>query len=239
MGIAVANHKLYVSSGYELYERENGKDHSYKVVHSLADLTTNIHRAVGGIRGLTAIPNKSGGESLLFMWCPNEKSRGLIFRLDPKAGGGFDRVQEANMAELLSQFLGKPVHYFLGGYNEFYAFQHPQNKSTNFLVGMEGYIGKNNRVNFNGYYKGGVYAVRDADGNYQLYEIETGKKAQDLVATRCYVQSPFPKDNTLYFAGFDPNSFRSTDKAWIYTLSYKSRSQSVNGKKAKKKRKRT
>jgi hypothetical protein len=40
--------------------------------------------------------------------------------------------------------------------------------------------------------------------------------APALVATRCYVQSPFPNENAVYFGGFDPNSFLSTNKAWIY-----------------------
>ena len=37
-----------------------------------------------------------------------------------------------------------------------------------------------------------------------------------LVATRCYVESPFPGENSIYFGGFDPNGFISTNRAWIY-----------------------
>ena len=38
----------------------------------------------------------------------------------------------------------------------------------------------------------------------------------ELVATRCYVESPFYGENAIYFGGFDPNGFLSTHKAWIY-----------------------
>ena len=38
----------------------------------------------------------------------------------------------------------------------------------------------------------------------------------ELVATRCYVESPFNNENAIYFGGFDPNGFLSTNKAWIY-----------------------
>ena len=37
-----------------------------------------------------------------------------------------------------------------------------------------------------------------------------------LVATRCYVPSPFEGDAATYFGGHDPNGIRSTDMAWIY-----------------------
>ncbi|OUW60982.1 MAG: hypothetical protein CBD58_03780, partial [bacterium TMED198] len=38
----------------------------------------------------------------------------------------------------------------------------------------------------------------------------------ELVATRCYVESPFNNEKAIYFGGFDPNGFLSTNKAWIY-----------------------
>jgi hypothetical protein len=38
----------------------------------------------------------------------------------------------------------------------------------------------------------------------------------DIDATRCYVESPFNTENAIYFGGFDPNGFLSTNKAWIY-----------------------
>ena len=38
----------------------------------------------------------------------------------------------------------------------------------------------------------------------------------ELVATRCYVKSPFNNENAIYFGGFDPNGFLTTNKAWIY-----------------------
>jgi hypothetical protein len=41
-----------------------------------------------------------------------------------------------------------------------------------------------------------------------------------LVANRCYVESPFPNEISLYFGGFDPNSNSSTNMAWVFKKDY-------------------
>ena len=63
-----------------------------------------------------------------------------------------------------------------------------------------------------------MFAIRDSNAEYILEEINESISFNDpeLVATRCYVESPFPNENAIYFGGFDPNGFLSTNKAWIY-----------------------
>lgn len=218
LGISIANGSLFLSSGNKIYQRINGKSNKFIVAHSLADLSKDIMPAVGGIRGLTTIPISDNKEGLIFMWCPNGKSQGEVYRLVPNGKNKFKRVKEINMAKSMGDFIGYKVYYHLGAYNEFYAYHNEKTKTSNYLVGMEGYIGIKNKYNFNGYYKGAVFAIRDAEGNYSLKEVAPGNK-RDLVAVRCYVKSPFKDDNSIYFGGFDANSFRSTNKAWVYSVS--------------------
>ena len=61
-----------------------------------------------------------------------------------------------------------------------------------------------------------MFAKRDANLNYTLEEVNgaIGMNDSPLVATRCYVKSPF--EEALYFGGFDPNSNISTNNAWIF-----------------------
>ena len=61
-----------------------------------------------------------------------------------------------------------------------------------------------------------MFAKRDTNLNYTLEEVNgiIGDNDSPLVATRCYVKSPF--EEAIYFGGFDPNGNISTNKAWIF-----------------------
>tara|TARA_Y100000385_G_C13103970_1_gene646264 strand:- start:3780 stop:5480 length:1701 start_codon:yes stop_codon:yes gene_type:complete len=223
LGIATANDSLYFSSGNKLYQRKNGNSPSYVVAHDFSDLSTNINSAVGGIRGLTTIDNPSGpGDALLLMWCPDGQSKGIIYRLEPNGSGGFTRVLETTVATLVQNYLsGSTANYVLGAYNEFYEYFNPLTNQTEHLVGFEATISGGGHPLWQGYYKGALFAKRDASANYIVEEVDgpIGTNDSALVATRCYVSSPFG-NNELYFGGFDPNGKRATNKAWIYKKSF-------------------
>jgi len=220
LGIASANSVLYFSSGAKLYKRNDGYNPTYSVAHDFSDLNSNINSAVGGIRGLSAISNPNGnGEALLLMWCPNGQSKGTIYRLEPDGIGGFNRLYEAKISQVVENYLpGTSVSYLLGAYNEFYEFEDPINNEIYQIVGIEAKISGGNHPTWNGYYRGGMFVKRDNDMQYTLEEINGLINANDtaLVANRCYVKSPFDDENAIYFGGFDPNGFTSTNMAWIF-----------------------
>ena len=224
LGISVANDTLYFSSGNKLYKRIDGVTATYVIAHDFSDLSTNINSAVGGIRGLTVIDNPSAnGNALLLMWCPNGQSQGIIYRLEPDWNGGFNRIYEAKLSLLVEDFLtGTTVNYVLGAYNEFYNYIDPMSSESMHMIGFEVNILGGGYPTWNGYYKGGLFAKRDANGQYSIEEINgpIGINDPALVANRCYVSSPFLNENAIYFGGFDPNSFTSTSMAWVYKKEY-------------------
>jgi len=228
LGISVANDTLYFSSGNKIFKRIDGVSGTYVIVHDFSDLNTNINSAVGGIRGLTVIDNPSdNGEALLLMWCPNGQSQGIIYRLEPDENGGFNRIYEAKLSLLTESFLvGSTANYILGAYNEFYSYIDPVSSEHIHMIGFEVNISGGGYPTWNGYYKGGLFAKRDANGQYSIEEINgpIGINDPALVANRCYVSSPFLNEDAIYFGGFDPNSFTSSNMAWVYKKEYQTNS---------------
>ncbi|MDG1428009.1 MAG: T9SS type A sorting domain-containing protein [Crocinitomicaceae bacterium] len=220
LGIEEANGALYFSSGSKLFRRIDGVSPSYVIDHDFSDLGASINSAVGGIRGLTTIDNPSGvDDAFLLMWCPNGQSQGTIYRLEPDGAGGFNRIYETKLAVMIQSFLpGSTASYVLGAYNEFYKYVDPISNDTLHLVGFEANISGGGHPLWNGYYKGGLFAKRDSNGQYSIEEINgtIGVNDTALVANRCYVASPFPGESAIYFGGFDPNSNTSTNMAWVF-----------------------
>jgi len=218
LGIVVANNTLYFSSGNKIYKRIDGLNPTYSIVHDFSDLSSNINSAVGGIRGLTVIDSEEN-ESMLLMWCPNSQSKGTIFRLDPNFDGSFNREYETKLSLLVEDYLpGTTVDYLLGAYNDFLEIYNPTANEYYHIVGFESIIQGGNYPSWNGYYSGALFALRNSSGEYILEEVNESISFNDseLVATRCYAESPFNNENAIYFGGFDPNGFLSTNKAWIY-----------------------
>jgi hypothetical protein len=228
LGITSANNTLYFSSGNKLYKRNDGIIPTYSVAHDFSDLNPNVNSAVGGIRGLTTISNPGGNdEALLLMWCPNGQSQGVIYHLEPDDNEGFNRIYEAKISQVVEEYLPSTnVSYLLGAYNEFYEIEDPITKETYHIIGIEASISGGNYPIWNGFYKGGMFVKRDNDMQYTLEEIDgfIGTNDTALVANRCYVKSPFDDENAIYFGGFDPNGFTSTNMAWIYKKEWQSNS---------------
>ena len=222
LSIVVANNALYFSSGNKIYKRIDGSNPSYSIIHDFSDLSSNINSSVGGIRGLTVIANEEN-ESMLLMWCPNSQSKGIIFRLDPSLDGSFERVYETKLSLLVEDYLpGTSVNYILGAYNDFLKIFNPLDNEFYHIVGFESTIQGGNYPSWNSYYSGALFAVRNSNAEYSLEEVNESISFTDpeLVATRCYTESPFNNENAIYFGGFDPNGFLSTNKAWIYKKKY-------------------
>ncbi|MBI89642.1 MAG: hypothetical protein CMG60_06090 [Candidatus Marinimicrobia bacterium] len=234
LGITVANDQLYFSSGNKIFKRNDGPEPDYDVVHDFNDLNSYIDPAVGGIRGLTTIPNPFGlDESMLLMWCPNGQSKGTIFRLDHTDTQEFDRVYETKISLLVEDHLpGETVNYLLGAYNEFYLFTDPITQIDHYLIGIESLLQENIYPSWNGFYSGGIIVKRDNNGQYGLEEINDAIGFDDipLVSVRCYVESPFEDENAIYFGGFDPNGHPSINNAWIYKKTWNVSDLEINEK---------
>jgi poly(A) polymerase len=231
LAIIVANNSLLFSSGKLVYRRNDGETPTYAVAHDLKDVFPGkVFQPVGGIRGLTAIPNPKGpGESLLFVFCEGNRTRGCVYRLDPDGRDGYTRTQEACLDSLMSDYLsGNPVYYLLAAYNDIFPVVNPSNKETVHLIGFESWIGGNRypvrRTNADGgFYAGAMYAIRDRNGKYRLSEVNGPSDGckPDLVAPRTITLSPFNQDNQniIYFGGFDGNDRPSHETAWIFSTS--------------------
>ena len=224
LGITITNDHLYFSSGNKIFKRNDGEYPSYEVVHSFNDLSSYVNPAVGGIRGLSTIPNPTNSdESMILMWCPDGQSKGTIFRLDPVNSQEFARVYEAKISLLVEDYLpGEIVSYVLGAYNEFYLFTHPETGIDYNIIGIESLLQENIYPSWNSYYSGGIIILRDNIGQYTLQEIDGSIDYDDnpLVSVRSYVKSPFENESAMYFGGFDPNGHISTNNAWIYKKSW-------------------
>ncbi|MBT7945923.1 MAG: T9SS type A sorting domain-containing protein, partial [Candidatus Marinimicrobia bacterium] len=144
---------------------------------------------------------------------------GTIFRLDPNESQEFDRVYETKISLLVEDYLpGETVTYLLGAYNEFYSFTDPVTNEEYNIIGIESLLQGDNFPTWNSFYSGAIFALRDNSAQYELQEINgaIGFDDNPLVSVRCYVESPFENEDALYFGGFDPNGYTSTNNAWIY-----------------------
>jgi hypothetical protein len=229
LAIIEANGALLFSADKFIYRRIDGARPSYTVAHDLGDLLTgNVYTSVGGIRGMTAIANPQGaGQSLIFVWAPGNLSKACIFRLDPDGKNGYRRVQETCLDGVITQYLGgTPVRFVLAGYNNLLPVVDPATREVVHLIGLEAWINSQRhptaqrKTADRGFYAGALFAIRNHNGGYRLGEVN-GRIIQSnppLVATRAYALSPFAGDdaNVVYFGGYDCNSVRSPDTAWIF-----------------------
>jgi hypothetical protein len=221
LGMVSANGALYFSGGGTLYRRNDGAEPDYSQVLTLAE---DLDPEMGGIRGLSAIRNPNGeGESLIFMWAPDGKSNGEIKRLDPDGKGSYVVHDEVAVGALMEQSLGgdTKAEKTLGAYNDFYPAVDPKTGQLVHIIGFQSVIFNNNAVRGQGgYYRGARYAIRTADAQYLVGEINgiysEGKPS--LVAPRTFAHSPFG-DNRIFVAGYDANFIPSTNQAWVFSTS--------------------
>ena len=220
LGIVQADGALLFSVGGTLYRRVDGPEPTYEDVLTLGG---GVNTDVGGIRGLTAVPNPNGaGESLLFVWVPSGRAHSRVKRLDPDGCGGYTLHEEADLSRLMGKTLGVPVGYTLGAHNTMVPVVHPVTGETVHLMGFLGRLPAGHPLRWGGsrLYAGAMYAVRAADGTYTVHEVNgpwaPGKPV--LVSPRTFAVSPFPEHGgrQVYVGGFDASFVPVRDTAWIF-----------------------
>jgi len=231
LAIIEANDSLIYSSGTNIYRRNDGPSPTHSMIFDASQLSKGpVASPVGGVRGLSVIPNPNGlGESLLFVWAPDSRSRSCVIRLDRDDNGGYSHTKEECVADLMSEYLsGTPVYYALAGYNNILPVLNPTTKEPAYLMGVECWVGGrqfpcwqgNDR---GGFYAGAMYAIRDRNAQYWLNEVNgpaTVEKSP-LQAVRAYAISPFEseKGKVIYFGGFVADHGPSPNTAWVYKTS--------------------
>ena len=101
---------VLLSSGRYIFRRNDGPKPSYDQVYTHPGGAPTS--GLGGIRGLTSIPNPNGaGASLLFLYCGanNQSAHGsgaCMTRLDPDGKGGYTTHNEACLDDMVSEYLG-------------------------------------------------------------------------------------------------------------------------------------
>lgn len=240
LSIVEANDSLFVSEGTRILRRIDGPSPRYVQIADLSgEVPSGTDRAtfqsIGGIRGLSTIDGPVlGKQSLIFMWHPGPRSSmGCVERLDPQPDGSYTRVREACLAEQIRTHIGgAPVSYVLGAYNNFMPLRDPKSNEPVYVVGLEARIltdggrfepltAHNMRNAESGFYAGAMYALRDAQGRWRVGEVN-GKYQPgqpELVSVYDIALSPFGESGRqrIYFAGYDPNFFPSSDTAWVYS----------------------
>lgn len=243
LSMVAANGKLYLSSAGLILQRVDGASPVWRVVVNMATLRPGdgkLNEAVGGIRGMTVVPNPVGsGSSVLFCWNPNERSKSRIHRADPSQDGSSLNapVEEASINALAKRYLGhEDLYYTLAAYND--MLETTVGTAQCNLIGFEVVVAgravdqlpldpgqkvqeKSGKL-LRGYWAGGGFAVRKGPDEYEVMEVGGPRNSAShvdpaLTAVRCYANSPFPEEpGFVYFAGYDCNSFPSQDTAWIY-----------------------
>jgi hypothetical protein len=231
LSIIESNGALIYSSGTTIYRRNDGPSPTHSVVFDASRLSTGkVASPVGGVRGLSAIPNPNGsGDSLLFVWAPDSRSRSCVIRLDSDRKGDYVHTQEACIADAMSEYLGgNPVYYALAGYNNILPVVNPLTNEPAWLMGFECWIGGRQFPCWQGneqggFYAGAMYAVRDKNSRFWLNEVNgpaDGHKAP-LQAVRAYTVSPFDSEHesVIYFGGFVGDHGPSHNTAWVFKTS--------------------
>jgi len=230
LAMVEANGNLLASAGALIYQRENGPSPSWKVVVNETTLPggTDVNPAVGGIRGLTAIPNPSGsGQSLIFLWCPGDSPCGRVVRLDPNGSGGYNGTTEIDLSDLVSTSLGTTAAVALGAYNNFLPVTDPATGQTDYIIGLQTWVSAKSGLptmswgnSSGGTYEGALYAIRESNGTYRMGQVNGMFPAGNppLEAVRSYTISPFPSDNgsVIYFGGYDADGHLCLNTAWVF-----------------------
>ena len=230
LAIVEANGNLLASAGALVYERVNGPSASWKVIVNETGLPGGgaVVSAVGGIRGLTAIPNPNGsGQSLLFLWCPGDAPCGTVVRLDPNGSGGYNRTTEIDLSNLVSKFLGTTAGVALGAYNNFLPVTDPATGQTDYIIGLQTWVSAKSGLptmpwanSSSGIYEGALYAIRESNGTYRMGQVNGMFPAGNppLEAIRSYTISPFASDNgsVIYFGGYDADGHPCLNTAWVF-----------------------
>ena len=204
---AEANGRLYAAVGQQIYERTDGPTPQWRPIYT----NPRPGHSETGLRGLTAIPSGAGGEALL---AAVEGNAARLVRVDPATGG---EAAELDLKDFFGQAWGMPVNYAIAAYNDM------TRVGDAVLLGLEAFVPRNAPippghgvvdVGYGQVESGGWYLVRRPDARYELHRV-AAPLTQKLVAVRTIRASPFPGDDSIYFAGYDANKAPAHNTAWI------------------------
>lgn len=208
---AEASGRLYAAVGQQVFERQDGPSPVWRLIY------TNPHpgHSETGLRGLTAVA-VPGGEALL---AAVEGNAARMVRIDPASGS---ETTELWFTPFLSRAWGMRATYTMAAYNDMTRLRVP-GRGDALLLGLCAFIPRTvpiapghavYDVGYGQMESGAWYLVRWPDGRYDLHRI-TAPFPQAPVAVRSIRASPFPGDDSVYFAGFDAGKAPAHNTAWI------------------------
>ena len=213
---AECNDRLYASVGHQIYERIDGAAPHWRLIYTNPD----PGYSQSGLRGLTAVPGRSGEGQALIAGVEGTAPR--IVRIDPRDGS---EATELDLRDFLGKGWGMGVRYAIAGYNDMTEVRE-LNAEDVLLIGLESVVNPGPQVAADhGFFdigrgrlvEGGAwYLIRHPNGNYDLRPIPAPRPGQLMVATRSIVDSPFPSErDAIYFAGYDASKTPVHNTAWI------------------------
>ena len=213
MSFAEANGKLYATIGWNILERQDGTNPSWKTVFTWGHgLPLN---GGGALRALTAIPNPAGPGQVFLVAA--EKPANKILRIDPSQG--FAAVVELDTVAFASKALNVTVDDTLVAYNDMVSYGPaacPSRLLGGFHANAPGAPGALN----NTWYPGANILIRDCKGAYTSVAVvdPAVKPTPALLAVRTIALSPFSQDpaGTIYVGGFDAGGVTVHNTAWLY-----------------------
>jgi hypothetical protein len=210
---AECNGILYATVGQQIYRRVDGVQPRWELFYT----NPKPGYSETGLRGLTAIPNPSGGGQALLVAVEGYAAR--IIRIDPWSG---QETTELDIPLFLNRAWATKVSYVIAAYNDMAIVSGPRGEAT-VLIGIEAFLPEASPVpaghaRADGLDGGGWYFVRQGEQRYDLRKIGSSHPLTGaaLIATRAIAPSPFANDNTIYFAGFDANKRPQHNTAWIF-----------------------
>lgn len=237
LALTVCGGKLYASGASEIKMRHDGRKATWSTIFDMKDHDDQtIDEAVGGIRGLSTIPNPSGvGESLYFGWCANVKNKGCMVRIDID-GNKYKHHYEKCVTDEMQKVLGNKgynLQFAIVNYNYPLPVKTDEGKLIH-IMGFEVLVFYFWHVDLpvvqetdirdgwkNAFYAGAGFLIRRSADDYEaripggprFCKDQVNQYNPPLVSVRALVASPFG-DNGIYMGGYDPNWHKSQNTAW-------------------------
>ena len=162
---AVVNGKLHATVCGKIFQRTDGPNPSWRKVYQHPQDACLPGPGETGFRGLTAIPNGGGTQSMI----AGLENKGLLTRLSPR-GGAFDYTLELNARTYLRAQWGiSSVGYTILAYDGMLSTTLPAGGGPVLMIGLEARV--NGGATWHGWARGAWFLARFSDGSYQLAEV--------------------------------------------------------------------
>jgi hypothetical protein len=223
MAFAECNGKLYATSGFQLFERQDGLKPAWKKI--FVDSNPSDNPRASGYRGMTAISAADGGQELII---GVEAYPSRILRIDPRQRDANDMAKmstDLDVSAFLTALRHTPTTYALPGYNDMFRVRLPGTNCDSLLIGFESTTPRaTDKIGTVGKHPYAEYFVRRCDiaapsKKYEVQRIiDPTFPTVTLTATRSITASPFHDDppGTVYASGLDAGNITVHNTAWIY-----------------------